>query len=80
LGVEELRWWVRVEALTANNKSMNMLLCCDCELSVKSVIFTFVDIREEVVGKVLYFSVQTFYYQYWNGKTAYIKHIILYCM
>ena len=50
-----------VEALTANSKFVNMLLYCDCEFSVKSVIFTFVDIWEEDVGKVLYFSVQTFF-------------------
>jgi hypothetical protein len=62
--VEELGWWVRVEALTANNKSVNMLLYCDCELSVKSVIVTFVAIREEDVGKVLYFSVQTFFFKF----------------
>jgi hypothetical protein len=53
---------VRVEALTANNKFVNMLLCCGCELSVKSVIFTFVDIWEEDVGKGLHFSAQTFFF------------------
>ena len=38
-----------------------VVLYCDCELSVKSVISTFVDILEEDVDKVLYFSAQTFF-------------------
>jgi len=45
------------------HKFVNMLLY-DCELSVKSVIFTFVDIWEEDMGKVLYFSVQTFFFKF----------------